>query len=103
MNQVSLTNKLTLSAALFWDTDPMNLDLEKNAKYIIERVLTKGLLRDWQQLMKFYGKERLKKEIVGIRYLDKVTLNFCSTFFDIPKSEFRCYNEPPSIQELWTF
>lgn len=95
--------QIPFSPTLFWDVDIESLDTENNARFIIERVLTRGQLKDWRQLYKFYGRERIKQEVLNIRYLDEVTLNFCSTFFNLPKSKFRCYNQPQSIQQLWKF
>jgi uncharacterized protein DUF6922 len=91
------------STNLFWDTDETTLDPEKNARFIVERVLSRGRLSDWRVLYHLYGEERIKREVLKIRYLDKVTLSFCSSFFDVPKSKFRCYKQPQSIQQLWQF
>jgi len=97
------THSLELSENLFWDTDIETLDAEHNARFIIERVLTRGRLSDWFNLYHYYGYDRIKEEVVTIRYLDEVTLNFCSSFFSLPKSEFRCYTQKPSIQTPWTY
>jgi len=83
-NQIS-----RFSANLFWDTDETTLNLEKHARFIIERVLSRGRLSDWFTLLELYGRDRIKNEALKIRYLDKVTLNFCSTLFSVPKSKFR--------------
>jgi hypothetical protein len=91
------------SPNLFWDIDEKTLFASKNKRFIIERVLSKGRLSDWDALNRLYGVRTLKKEIVEIRYLDKVTLNFCSTYFHIPKPNFRCYTQPQSIQQLWQY
>ena len=91
------------SPNLFWDIDETELNLTKNARFIIERVLTRGRMRDWDTLNQVYGLPKIKEESLQIRYLDKVTLNFCSTYFKIPKSQFRCYTQPQSIQQLWQF
>ena len=82
---------------LFWDIEETELDTEKNRRFIIERVLSRGKMSDWWALVKLYSLDTIKKEVVQIRYLDKVTLNFCSTFFHIPKTQFRCYNQPQSL------
>lgn len=94
---------VNFSKNLFWDVDASDLDAKEHARFIIERVLTRGLMKDWWTLIHLYDWETIKTEIVQIRYLDKRTLNFCSTFFHIPKTEFRCYNQPQSIQELWQY
>lgn len=94
---------MNINPVLFWDIEFSELDYEKNARQIIERVLTRGFMSDWFEIKSYYGIERIKKEIVRIRSLDKVTLNFCSKYFKIPKSEFKCYNTPPSYQQLWNY
>ncbi|MFN0036297.1 MAG: DUF6922 domain-containing protein [Saprospiraceae bacterium] len=91
------------STNLFWDTDETTLDSAKHTRFIVERVLTRGRLADWYALSHLYGYERIKQEALKIRYLDKVTLSFCSSFFKVPKSKFRCYKQPPSIQQLWQY
>lgn len=100
MNNNELAN---FSSNLFWDTDEATIDTEKNVRFIVERVLSRGRLVDWFALVKLYGLERIKKESMKIRYLDQVTLNFCSTMFNVPKSKFRCYKQPQSIQQLWQY
>ena len=100
------TNKTAasiFSTNLFWDTDVTALDTKKHARYIIERVLLRGRLSDWFALVRLYGLEEIKQESMKLRYLDKVTLNFCSKLFNVPKSKFRCYNQPRSIQKLWPY
>lgn len=91
------------SPNLFWDTDETTLDSEAHSRYIVGRVLMRGRLSDWLALMRLYGAERVRKEAMRLRYLDRVTLNFCSQYFNTPKSKFRCYKQPPSIQEHWQF
>jgi len=92
-----------LNIALFWDTDFQNIDYEEHSRFVIERVLTRGNLQDWKELKHYYGIEKIKDEVVKLRYLDKITLNFCHTFFNIQKEDFRCYNTEPSIRQLWNY
>lgn len=94
---------MQLTKQLFWDTDIKKIDYKKNARSIIERVLTRGTINDWQEIKKYYGLERIKTEIIKIRYLDKITLNFCSKYFQLPKKQFRCYNIQQSYRQLWNF
>lgn len=94
---------MELSSGLFWDSDKQKIDFQLHARQIIERVLVRGTLSDWRSILAFYGKEKISVEVVNIRSLDALTLNFCSHFFQIPKSQFRCYNTPQSIQKLWNY
>ena len=47
--------------SLFWDTNPEWIDTEKNARYIIERVLDLGELDEVGWLFKTYPKEEIKR------------------------------------------
>ncbi len=58
-----------LRQALFWDTDPAKIDLQKNAQYVIERVLDLGNDREVRWLWKFYDKKLLKKVVTNSRSL----------------------------------
>lgn len=93
--------KVEFSKALFWDTDVSKLDYEKYARYVIERVLSRGLLTDWYQLKQLYGIAKIKEEVVEIRTMDKKMLNFCCLIFDLEKTDFRCYNTKPFTQQPW--
>ena len=61
--------------ALFWDTNPNNIDIEKNAQYIIERVLDFGNDKEVKWLYHFYDKSLLKKVIAQSRCLMPRTKN----------------------------
>ncbi len=59
-----------------------------------------GDLKDWHEIKKFYGIDKIKNTVLYIRYLDKLTLNFCSQYFGVPKEQFRCNNTPQSAKAL---
>ena len=94
---------MNLSKGLFWDVDFNSLNYKKHSRFIIERVLSRGSLHDWDELKGHYGVDKIKQEVVKIRYLDKRTFNFCHMIFEIPKKEFRCYNTRQSIRKLWNY
>jgi len=83
----------SFSAHLFWDCDSTKVDLEKHARFLIARVLTRGSVDDWRALKDLYGLERLRKEVTELPSLDRRTLGFCSTYFNLPKSAFRCFTK----------
>ncbi len=89
-----MTNNLknNLSQSLFWDVNIDDINEEIHAKFIIERVLSRGTLEDFKLIKLFYGEEKLKTLVVDIRNLDKKVLSFCVAYFDIPKTDFKCYN-----------
>ena len=80
-----------LSKYLFWDIDTRKLDYESRASFVLERVFTMGMQEDEWKACKYYGIERIRKEVVRCKSLDKKTLNYLSVFYGIPKEEFECY------------
>ena len=75
------------SRNLFWDCDPDLIDLKKNQRYVIERVLTRGFTEDFYILLKIYSTDEIKNALRKSKELDAKTLNFCCQFFNIPKNE----------------
>jgi hypothetical protein len=61
--------------ALFWDTNPRNIDAEKNAQYVIERVLDFGNDEEVRWLYHFYDKSLLKSVVAKSRSLMPETKN----------------------------
>ena len=91
------------SKHLFWDVSILNLDLQKNKKQIIQRVLDYGLISDWQIIYNYYGINEIAKTALTIRDLDKKTVSFISLLSKIPKEKFLCYTMQQSIPKHWNF
>lgn len=60
---------------LFWDVNPKNIDVKKNAQYIIERVADFGNDKEARWVLNFYNKGVLKKTITKSRCLMPETKN----------------------------
>lgn len=59
--------------SLFWDTDVEKLDVKKDAKYIIERVLDFGRDVDVRWVWSTYSKSLLKEVVDNSRSLREKT------------------------------
>lgn len=94
---------MQLTRTIFWDTRYESIDWIQNAPYVIDRVLHYGTLNDWRQIVAFYGREKVKRIVLNLRYLDKRALSFCAAYFQTPKEQFRCFNTEPSIREQWSY
>ena len=79
------------------------LIFEKSKAYVIERVLSHGLLSDWYALKKLYGKKQIHQVVLQLRHLDKYTLHFYAAYFDEPFNRFRCYNFAQSNLAHWNY
>jgi hypothetical protein len=88
---------------LFWDLDLSKIDEIQNRLIIIERVFSMGDIPDIRELIKFYGKNTIKKEIKKAGNLDNKTLAWASIFLNIPKSDFKCYSKRQSNQAHWSY
>lgn len=82
--------KPVLSSFLFWDCDEGKIDYAKRVNFILERVFGMGTENDIREVIRYYGVETIKKEIIKIKILDKKTVNYLSFSFNIPKQEFLC-------------
>ena len=92
---------LQLRNTLFWDIVPDTLDSFRSRLLIIERVLTRGNMEEFKQMKEFYSLDELRQTVVKIGYLDPRTLNFISTYLDIPKEDFLCYRKKLSTPLHW--
>lgn len=50
---------MKLRQSLFWDVDPETIDLEKNARYVIERILEFGRKDEISWMFKRYPREKI--------------------------------------------
>lgn len=70
--------------SLFWDTNINNIDISKNKRYIIERILRFGDLTDYSWLKNIYSSKDIEKVITRDRSeLDKKSLNFWRYIYNI--------------------
>ncbi len=91
------------SPHLFWDVDINEVDIEKNKKWFIEKVLEYGFLNDWLLIKNLYGLKTIGEISVGLRTMSKKTLSFVSLLTSIPKENFRCYTSTQSTQNFWAY
>jgi hypothetical protein len=75
------------SKSLFWDVSIDNLEVHAGKNFVIERVLVRGGMNDVKKLFSLYNYQEIIEAIKKSKNLDKVTHNFCSNYFNIPKNE----------------
>ena len=54
---------MELRRSLFWDVDPKTIDLEKNARYVIERVLDFGNAEEISWMFKRYPRAKIAETL----------------------------------------
>lgn len=95
--------ELHLRQSLFWDVDVNSIDLQKHRASVIERIVSRGRFSEFKAMVNYYGKDVVKTVLLNARYLDKLTLSFCSVIFEVPKEKFRCYKLAQLNPEHWNY
>lgn len=69
-------NRPNLSTTAFWDVAFKEVNFEAHSLFVMNRVFNYGLWADMVDVLRYYGLERVKREIVQAAYLKKRTLSF---------------------------
>lgn len=88
---------------IFWDINFDNLDVDKRANFVIERVFDRGDVEDIRTCRRYYGDIKVTKVLMNAKFLSEHTLQFVSTLFDLPISEFRCYKQRQLTPTLFPY
>jgi len=81
---------LLLRPSLFWEINSKKLDEQKDAEFIIGRVLDFGNLKEWKAIKDFYGFARIKKTVQRHIFSDPRSANFWAIIFGIDLKSLRC-------------
>jgi len=91
-----------LPKVLFWEFDYDKVDWKRAYKTVIERVLDKGTTGEWEELIRFYGRDKvihaLKNEIP---YLSDITADAVCEYFQLSKQELKCYTKKQLNRGHW--
>ena len=96
-------NKPEISKKAFWDVRFSDIDFEKHSLFVIEKVFNYGSWDDQVKIMKYYGLNRIKTEIINSGYLRKPVISFLSAILHLKKTDFKCYNKMQSHPLPWNF
>ena len=80
-----------LSPHLFWNLDFSKLDVIKNKKTIIERIIEYGLDNDEILLWKLYGYFTIRKIALAMDSLPFLRLKYYSFVLNVKENKFKCY------------
>lgn len=69
----------------FWDTDPSALDIDKNAPYIITRLLNMGGIAGYCWTVDLYSEDDIAQAVIHRRDMHPIVRNFMASRYHIPK------------------
>ena len=68
--------KMPLRPSLFWDVDPKTIDPEKNAVYVIERIIDFGSDKEVRWMWRYYDHAKIKSVVKKSRILQAPSRTF---------------------------
>lgn len=71
-----------INSALLWEYDLETFNYEKSNKIVIERVLERGNLKEWREMVRLYKKEQILETIEWSAQLDKRDKDFSKFFLN---------------------
>jgi len=83
----------TIPPYLLWDMDLKSFDWEKGKNIVVERVIERGLPKDYYTIFRMYGGVEGVREIVKqIKYFRwEQDAAFACMVFEIDKEDMECY------------
>ncbi|MBI5360548.1 MAG: hypothetical protein HZA48_08210 [Planctomycetes bacterium] len=80
--------KNVFRSTLFWDVK--DVDLKKNANFVIARVLDYGDEKDIAKLRAIYADRKIVAVVKQCRGLMPITAKYWAAYFKIPLKEIKC-------------
>ncbi len=92
-----------ISRKAFWDISFETLDFEKSSMFVMQKVFNYGGWDDQMVIIRYYGTDRIKNEIIHASYLRQPVLSFLCTILDLQKTDFACYKKMQSNPLPWKY
>lgn len=92
-----------ISQKAFWDVKFSENDFEKYSLQVMEKIFNYGTWTDQVAIMKFYGLNRIRKEITNAGYLRNPVISFLSVILHLQKTDFKCYSKMQSHPLPWNY
>jgi hypothetical protein len=92
--ELSTENKLrpNLKDRLFWDWKVDEVDWQKSALSVIERVLSRGDNEEYGELVRFYGREKILHVLTKEKCeIPNISMDQVTRYFGLKKEELSCY------------
>ena len=77
-----MQNKPNINSAHLWEYNLETFNWVKSYKIVIERILERGNLEEWQEMVKFYSRSQILETIDWSAQLDQRDKEFSRFFLD---------------------
>lgn len=72
--------KPNIPAYLLWEYDLETFNYDKSYKIVVERVLERGTMEDWKEIVSYYSNEKILETIEWSAQLQKRDKDFSKLF-----------------------
>lgn len=90
-----------LSPVAFWDVAFDQLNYETDSLFVMNKVFNYGLWSDILEVLRYYGLDRIRSEIVQAAYLKKTTLSFLCLILGLNERDFKAYQRRQERKPIW--
>ena len=87
--------KSSLGSHIFWDTDIQKLDFDRYPAFTIIRVLERGSMKDIDEIIKYYGAEKVTETVTTIDTLLPRAVVLSKQLFHLSDDRFQCLKGTP--------
>jgi hypothetical protein len=95
-------SKPKLPKRLFWEFNYEQMDWQKNAEIVIERVVERGTPEEWLEMIRFYGKKKVLATLKNkTSYLTDPAIKKVCDYFELKPEELKCYIKKQSRPQHW--
>ena len=75
-------DKPNIPSRLLWEFDYENFDYKRSYKIVIERILERGNLENWREMIRFYSKSQIMETIEWSSQMEEKDKRFSRLFIN---------------------
>ena len=88
---------------IFWVVKFEELNYDKSAAFIIQRVFERGDVDDIRTCRRYYGDDKISAVLIEARWLPLHTIYLASALFNNELTDYKCYNTAQSNPMYWNY
>jgi len=86
----------------FWEFRIEEMNWKKSYRSVIQRILERGPVAEWEELIRYYGLPRVSNVIRNeILYLPDYSIDAVCEYFSFKKEDLLCYIRKQSMPKHW--
>jgi len=82
LEMMDKVDKPNIPSRLLWEFDHENFDFKKSYKIVIERILERGNMENWREMIRFYSKKQILETIDWSSQIDERDKRFSRLFIN---------------------